>query len=72
MDANLNKIKVNILKRMLGKRVFVVTNSLTDEGYCGIVNRVVDHQTVNVFTDKKDENVSIFDVRTPSRVYNCE
>jgi hypothetical protein len=57
---------------MLGKRVFVVTNSLTDEGYCGIVNRVVDHQTVNVFTDKKDENVSIFDVRTPSRVYNCE
>lgn len=72
MDANLNKIKVNILKRMLGKKVFVVTNSLTDEGYCGIVNRVVDHQTVNIFTDKKDENVSIFDVRTPSRLYNCE
>jgi len=72
MDANIKKIKTNILKRMLGKRVFVVVNSLTDEGYCGVVNKIIDHETVSIFTDKKDENVSIFDIRTPSRIYNCE
>ena len=72
METTLIKTKVNILKRMLGKRVFVVTNSITDEGYCGIVNKVIDHQTLNIFSEKKEENVSIFDVRTPSRLYNCE
>ena len=72
METALIKTKVNILKRMLGKRVFVVTNSITDEGYCGIVNKVIDHQTLNIFSEKKEENVSIFDVRTPSRLYNCE
>lgn len=72
MDATLNKTKLNILKRMLGKRVFVVTNSLTDEGYCGIVNKVINHETLSVFSDKAEINVSIFDIRTPSRIYDCE
>ena len=72
MDTTLNKTKVNILKRMIGKKVFVITNSLTQEGYCGLVNRVVDHETLNVFNDKKEQNVSIFDIRSPSRLYNCE
>lgn len=72
MDAILKKTRVNILKRMIGKRVFVITNPLTDEGYCGLVNKVIDHETLSVFTDKKDENVSIFDVRTPSRIYDCQ
>lgn len=72
MDATLKKTKVNILKRIIGKRVFVVTNSLTDEGYCGVVNKVIDHETVMIFTDKKDETVSIFDIRNPSRIYDCQ
>jgi hypothetical protein len=72
MDTTLNKTKANILKRMIGKKVFVITNSLTQEGYCGLVNRVVDHETLNVFNDKKEQNVSIFDIRSPSRLYNCE
>lgn len=72
MDATLKKTKLNILKRMMGKRVFIVTNSLTDEGYCGIVNKVVDHETLGIVSDKREENVSIFDVRTPSRLYDCE
>lgn len=71
MDAT-KKLKMTILKRMLGKRVFIVTNPLTDEGYCGIVNKVVDHETLQIFSEKKEENISIFDVRTPSRTYNCE
>jgi hypothetical protein len=72
MDTILNKTKINILKRMLGKKVFVITNSLTQEGYCGLVNKVIDHETLNIFNDKKEQNVSIFDVRSPSRLYNCE
>jgi hypothetical protein len=72
MDATLNKTKANILKRMIGKKVFVITNSLTQEGYCGLVNKVVDHETLSIFNDKKEQNVSIFDVRSPSRLYNCE
>ena len=72
MDAILKKTKLNILKRMMGKRVFVVTNSLTDEGYCGIVNKIIDHNTLSIISDKREDNVSIFDVRTPSRLYDCE
>lgn len=72
MDAALKKTKVNILRRMLGKRVFVITNSLTDEGYCGIVNKIIDHENLSVLTDKNEQSVSIFDIRTPSRLYNCE
>jgi hypothetical protein len=72
MESTLNKTKVAVLKKMLGKRVFVVTNSLLDEGYCGIVNQVVNHETVQVISEKKEEKVSIFDIRTPSRIYDCE
>lgn len=72
MDATLKKTKVNILKKMMGKRVFIITNSITNEGYCGIVNKVIDHETVGVISDKKEDNVSIFDIRTPSRLYDCE
>lgn len=72
MDATLKKTKVNILKRMIGKRVFVITNSLTDEGYCGVVNKVIDDETLGVLTDKKEEKISIFDVRNPSRLYDCQ
>ena len=72
MDATLKKIKSNILKRMIGKRVFIVTNSLLEEGYCGIVNKVVDHETLSVINEKTEQNVNIFDVRAPSRVYDCE
>jgi len=72
MDLTLNKIKVNILKKMLGKKMFVVTNSLTNEGYCGTVTKVINHETVCITNDKVDGHVNIFDLRTPSRIYNCE
>jgi hypothetical protein len=67
-----NKIKFNILKRILGKKMFVITNSITEEGYCGIVNKVIDHETVTIISDKKEENVNIFNLRNPSKLYNCE
>jgi len=72
METTLQKAKVNILKRMLGKRVFVITNPVTEEGYCGVVNKVVDHETLNIFSERREANVSIFNIRTPNRTYNCE
>lgn len=72
MEATLNKVKLNILKRMLGKRVFVITSPTTEEGYCGIVSKVVNHETLGIISDKQELNVSIFDIRTPSRIYDCE
>jgi len=74
MSNELKKVKINILKRMLGTRVFVLTNSISDEGYCGIVSKVVSEDSVIVssFKTKDDKEVSIFDIRTPSRIYNCE
>jgi delta-aminolevulinic acid dehydratase/porphobilinogen synthase len=71
MDV-IKKLKMIVLKKMLGKKVFVVTNSLTDEGYCGIVNKVINDETLTIFSNKAEINVSIFDVRTPSRIYDCE
>lgn len=72
METTLQRTKVNILKRMLGKKVFVITNPITEEGYCGVVNKVVNHETLGIISDKQEVNVSIFDVRTPSRLYDCE
>jgi hypothetical protein len=72
MDSTLKKTKINILKKMIGKRVFIVVNSLLDEGYCGIVNKVIDHETLSIINEKMEQNVSIFDIRNPSRIYDCE
>lgn len=72
MEENIKKTKFNVLKRILGKKMFVITNSLTEDGYCGIVSKIIDHETVQIFSDKKEENVSIFDLRNPSRIYDCE
>lgn len=72
IDNNLKKLKTSILKKMLGKRVFVLTNPLLEEGYCGNVIKVLDHENVLVSNDRGETQVNIFDIRTPSRLYNCE
>lgn len=74
MNNELKKTKINILKRMIGHRVFVITNSLSEEGYCGIISKILTEDTVVVssFKNRDDKEVSIFDIRTPSRIYNCE
>ena len=72
MEDNIKKVKTSILKRMLGKRVFVVTNHILNEGYCGNVEKVIDHETLLVLNEKGESKINIFDIRTPSRIYNCE
>lgn len=65
-----NKLKLNILKRMLGKKVVVITDYIKSKYYYGRVYEVKneDHLIVEdqlgIFKE-----VSIFDIRSPSIEY---
>ena len=63
-----NTQKLNVLKRMLGKRVAVITNYATLEHFYGEVAEVIDESNIIVKNDKnEDSKVSIFDIRNPSQ-----
>lgn len=62
-----NKLKLNILKRMLGKKVVVIKDYVKFEYYYGKVTDVVNLDILEVESfDGNIANVSIFDVRSPS------
>ena len=61
-------IKLNILKKILGKRVAVITNYSPLEHYYGEVTQVIDESMVLVKNDINEEyKVSIFDIRNPAQ-----
>ena len=61
-------IKLNILKKILGKRVAVITNYSSLEHYYGEVTQVIDESMVLVKNDINEEyKVSIFDIRNPAQ-----
>jgi len=63
-----NSQKLNILKRMLGKRVAVITNYNTLDHFYGEVSEVIDETNVVVKSDRnEDSKVSIFDIRNPAQ-----
>jgi small nuclear ribonucleoprotein (snRNP)-like protein len=63
-----NTQKLNVLKRMLGKRVAVITNYNTLDHFYGEVIEVFDETNVVIKNDKnEDSKVSIFDIRNPSQ-----
>ena len=63
-----NTQKLNILKKMVGKRVAVITNYNTLEHFYGEVSEVIDEMNVIVKNDKnEDSKVSIFDIRNPAQ-----
>jgi len=63
-----NTQKLNVLKRMLGKRVAVITNYNTLDHFYGEVLEVIDETNVVVKNDKnEDSKVSIFDIRNPAQ-----
>ena len=63
-----NTQKLNVLKRMLGKMVAVITNYSTLEHFYGEVSEVIDESNVIVKNDKnEDSKVSIFDIRNPAQ-----
>jgi ferredoxin-fold anticodon binding domain-containing protein len=63
-----NTQKLNVLKRMLGKRVAVITNYNTLDHFYGEVSEVIDETNVVVKSDRnEDSKVSIFDIRNPAQ-----
>lgn len=66
-----NSVKVNILKRMLGRKMVVIKDYVKNEYYYGHVDSVIDESNVNVKNiDGEVEKVSIFDLRSPSQEYS--
>jgi ferredoxin-fold anticodon binding domain-containing protein len=63
-----NTQKLNILKRMIGKRVAVIRNYSTLEYFYGEVSEVIDETNVVIKNDKNESSkVSIFDIRNPTQ-----
>lgn len=63
-----NTQKLNVLKRMLGKRVAVITNYNTLDHFYGEVSEVIDETNVVIKNDRnEDSKVSIFDIRNPAQ-----
>ena len=63
-----NMQKLNILKRMIGKRVAVIVNYNTLDYFYGEVTSVIDESNVAVKNDRnEDSKVSIFDIRNPNQ-----
>jgi small nuclear ribonucleoprotein (snRNP)-like protein len=60
--------KLNVLKRIVGKRVAVILNHNTFDCFYGEVSSVVDEYNVVVKNDRnEDSKVSIFDIRNPNQ-----
>lgn len=63
-----NSQKLNILKKMLGKRVAVITNYNNLEHFYGEVSNIIDEMNLAVKKDNGEEvKTSIFDVRNPTQ-----
>jgi RNase P/RNase MRP subunit p29 len=63
-----SKLRMSVLKRMIGKRVAVIVNYNNSEHYYGEVIQAVDENTLSVKNDQGEEKqVSIFDVRNPTQ-----
>jgi len=63
-----SKLRMTIMKRMIGKRVAVVVNYNTLEHYYGEVTDAVDENTLLIRNDQGEEaQVSIFDIRNPTQ-----
>lgn len=63
-----NMQKLNVLKRMVGKRVAVIVNYNTLDCFYGEVSSVIDEYNVVVKNDRNEDfKVCIFDIRNPSQ-----
>lgn len=57
-----NSLSIN--KRMIGKRVFVITDYIKYQGSIGIINNIINDKTFEIEIDNDCKKVSIFDVRS--------
>lgn len=67
---NKNTVKLNILKRMLDKRVLVIDNHITLDYWFGTVKKVIDEYHLSVLASEgESKTVNIFDIRTPTKEF---
>ena len=65
-----NNVKLNILKRIIGRKMVVIKDYGKNEYYYGQVESVVDESNVLVKRlSGESEKISIFDLRSPSIEY---
>ena len=65
-----NNVKLNILKRIIGRKMVVIKDYSKNEYYYGQVESVVDESNVLVKRlSGENEKISIFDLRSPSVEY---
>lgn len=58
-------LKLNILKRMIGKKVIVITDHVKLTNWFGSVENVVDETHLMINGPNGPQKVNIFDVRAP-------
>jgi hypothetical protein len=58
-------LKLNILKRMIGKRVIVITDHVKLTNWFGLVENVIDDTHLMISGPNGSQKVNIFDVRSP-------
>lgn len=63
-------VKINILKKCIGKRYVIITDHKKNNYYFGEVRSVVDENNVIVQKNEShSEQVNIFDIRSPTKEY---
>jgi len=55
---------LNVNKRMIGKRVFIITDYLKYQGSIGIVTNVINDKTFEIEIDNTNNKISIYDIRS--------
>jgi ferredoxin-fold anticodon binding domain-containing protein len=58
-------LKLNILKRMIGKRVIVITDHVKSTNWFGLVENVIDEMHLMISGPNGSQKVNIFDIRSP-------
>jgi hypothetical protein len=58
-------LKFNVLKRMIGKRVIVITDHVKLTNWFGLVENVVDDMHLMISGPNGSQKVNIFDIRSP-------
>ena len=58
-------LKLNILKKMIGKKVVVITDHIKLTHWFGLVENVVDEMHLTISGPSGSQKINIFDVRSP-------
>ena len=66
----INNLKLNVLKKIIGKKMVIIKDHIKKIYYYGTVDSVINETNVNVRSPSGEiEKISIFDLRSPSNEY---